>query len=180
MNPLKQEASREHCHAGKDGDCNWNEIIIEAALQQKEAELATTKQEREDIRLELLEIGCDQHISKSHPGGTVSKMWVNHRAEVAEGELGRLRGAGWISVNERMPDKRDGKFPQLVLMAVEGQTVYPEVGWFHEDDGKWQSVETAPMDEPIYFERERVTHWMKLPELPAALTPDSTPPQKEK
>lgn len=67
---------------------------------------------------------------------------------------------GWISVEEKFPETGE-----MVLFAVIGQGL-PEMGCYRRDENNWQSVETAPCDELIFYDAERVTHWMRLPSTP--------------
>jgi hypothetical protein len=66
----------------------------------------------------------------------------------------------WIKVVDRLPNSSN-----VVLFCIIGREVC-EMGWLQIEGDKWQSVETAPQDEPIYFDLEQVTHWMPLPEPP--------------
>ena len=106
----------------------------------------------------------DSHFKEEYKFADVHAAWRMFQQGAAR-QASQSAGEGWISVDERLPAKLEDKFPRLVLLAVVGRDTYPEVGWLN-DDGLWQSIETAPQDEPIYFYQEQVTHWRALPSPP--------------
>ena len=80
---------------------------------------------------------------------------------IIDEELADFARSQWVSVDERLP-------MEPCLFWVVGRTA-AEMGWRVDKNhplSQWQSVETAPCDEPIYFEADQVTHWQPLPAPP--------------
>lgn len=84
---------------------------------------------------------------------------------------GQLR---WIPVSEKLPAQ--GTVVLLVSEGYSGQII--DTGWLM-DDWRFQLERTAPHDELIYLDKEQVSCWMPLPDLPvAALAPQEAPKEK--
>lgn len=89
-------------------------------------------------------------------------------AALIDAELAQERDA-WVSVS--VLDKQHG-LPEenkvILFFRADGRGI--EMGYWRgrssPREERWQSVETAPQDEPIYFSDEQVTHWRELPAPP--------------
>ena len=74
-------------------------------------------------------------------------------------EVERLRGDGWISVKERLPEKNAG----VTIYTPHGGVDTRALGMCDDDpNGLWYCYKGA--DEPLRF--NEVTHWRPLPEPP--------------
>lgn len=75
--------------------------------------------------------------------------------------LEALPGVGWIQVTERLPDKFQYVLVYLICEGIGGAVCMAE----RKENGLWYG--TAQYSLPLETSREKVTHWMPLPEPPA-------------
>lgn len=113
-----------------------------AALERQEEPVPT-----EEIALEMNDKRAADILSNANLGG-VLRSAADHAAE-------RLRGAGWISVKERLPGSErilitNGEFVKEGYRQPDGVWKYGA-----EKHMKWERLSCHP-----------VTHWMPLPEPP--------------
>lgn len=62
----------------------------------------------------------------------------------------------WISINDRLPELRDGISSEKVIVALGKQVVF---GWYRINE--WVTPDMIP-----FVKQEKITHWMPLPKSP--------------
>lgn len=128
-----------------------------AALERQEEPVPT-----EEIALEMNDKRAADILSNANLGG-VLRSAADHAAE-------RLRGAGWISVKERLPeDLPENEGRKVIPCIVALKSCYPNGKATIQ---KRQRQATYDYDNNLNgwewsrIGKSRVTHWMPLPEAP--------------